>query len=62
MKYNMIDDYNVYHNLQDYLLSRRYSIILNKYPHKELRRFYKDTIILLNYISSNNDRIHVGYE
>ena len=58
----MIDDYTAYHNLQDYLLSRRYTIILNKYPHEKLRGFYKDTIILLNYISSNNGRIHVGYE
>ena len=58
----MVDDYTVYHNLQDYLLSRRYIIILNKYPHENLREFYRDTIILLNYISSNNDGIHVGYE
>ena len=58
----MIDDYIVYHNLQNYLLSRRYTIILNKYSHENLREFYKDTIILLNYISSNNDKIHVGYE
>ena len=58
----MIDDYAVYHNLQNYLLSRRYTIILNKYPHEELKGFYRDIIILLNYISSNNDKIHVGYE
>lgn len=58
----MIDDYTAYHNLQDYLLSRRYTIILNKYPHENLREFCRDTIILLNHISSNNNKIYVGYE
>ena len=58
----MVDDYTVYHNLQDYLLSKKYTIILNKYPHEKLIKFYRNIIILLNHILSNDSNIHVGYE